>query len=241
MQILALETSTDAASCALWQDGRLFSADCPADMPHSQTLIPATRALLAEAGASFSTLDAIAIDQGPGAFTSLRVAMSIAQGLALAWNLPVLPVGSLAGLAWRAKGPYVLSLLDARMGEIYVGAFSRKADDSGLDVLLPPCLACPAAIPGILAQLLVASGQARWQVVGNALAAYPDLSSSLADLVPVESLRALPPHAVAIAELAVLKQIAGEGVDPADAIPCYVRDKVAQTTAERRQVTGACA
>ncbi|MDR1848548.1 MAG: tRNA (adenosine(37)-N6)-threonylcarbamoyltransferase complex dimerization subunit type 1 TsaB, partial [Zoogloeaceae bacterium] len=73
MRILALETSTEAASCAFWQEGSIVSAECPADMPHSLTLIPLAEHLVQEAGTSFSTLDAIAFDQGPGAFTSLRV------------------------------------------------------------------------------------------------------------------------------------------------------------------------
>jgi tRNA threonylcarbamoyladenosine biosynthesis protein TsaB len=223
MQILALDTSTETGSCALWQDGRVLAADCPAGESHSATLIPLVQHLLANAGSGFASLDAIAFGMGPGAFTGLRVACGIAQGMAVALDKPVLPVGSLECMAWAAGGEKVLSLLDARMGEVYVGAFIRHADGvqavGELQVLRPEDIQLPEG----------------WSpenclIVGNALLAYPQLAEHFAAW---QTLPDILPHARPLAELAALAFARGEGQDSALALPRYVRDKVARTTAER--------
>ncbi|MDR1887987.1 MAG: tRNA (adenosine(37)-N6)-threonylcarbamoyltransferase complex dimerization subunit type 1 TsaB [Zoogloeaceae bacterium] len=231
MQILALETSTESGSCALWQDGRVLAADCPAGESHSVTLIPLVQQLLATAGSSFSALDAIAFGMGPGAFTGLRVACGIAQGMAVALDLPVLPVGSLECMAWAAGGERVLSLLDARMSEVYMGAFTRHVDGPqaviDLQVLRPEEIRLPE--------------EAGWlpegcQIAGNALSAYPQLGERFS--APWQTLPDILPHARPLVELAALAFARGEGQDPALALPRYVRDKVARTTAERLAVGG---
>lgn len=221
MRILALETSTDAGSCALWQDGQLLSASCPAGRPHSETLIPLVQQMLAEAGSGFACLDAIAFGMGPGAFTGLRVACGIAQGMAVALELPLLPVGSLEAMAWEAGGQRVVSLLDARMGEVYWGLCERHADE-GIVLLEEPGLLLPDAVP-------LPSGE-DWQIVGNALQAYPALGRRLAawDCRPQ-----ILPQARSVAELGALALARGKALDPALAAPRYVRNKVARTTAER--------
>ena len=219
MQILALETSTESGSCALWQDGRVLAADCPAGESHSATLIPLAQQLLATAGSDFSALDAIAFGMGPGAFTGLRVACGIAQGMATALDKPVLPVGSLECMAWAAGGGRTHSLLDARMGEVYVGAFTRHADGvravGELQVLRPEDIKLPEG----------------FQVVGNALLSYPQLLERFAHHTKIQP--EILPHARPLVELAALAFARGEGLDPSLALPRYVRDKVARTTAER--------
>ncbi|GHT96859.1 tRNA (adenosine(37)-N6)-threonylcarbamoyltransferase complex dimerization subunit type 1 TsaB [Betaproteobacteria bacterium] len=219
MQILALETSTESGSCALWQDGCVLAADCPAGASHSATLIPLAQQLLASVGSDFSTLDAIAFGMGPGAFTGLRVACGIAQGMAVALDKPVLPVGSLECMAWAAGGEKVLSLLDARMGEVYVGAFTRHAGGvqvvGELQVLRPEDIELPTD----------------FQLVGNALLAYPQLLERISP--HAKKLPGILPHARPLVELAALAFARGEGLDPSLALPRYVRDKVARTTAER--------
>jgi tRNA threonylcarbamoyladenosine biosynthesis protein TsaB len=227
MRILALETSTESGSCALWQEGRVLAADCPAGMAaHSTTLIPLARQLLATAGIGFAALDAIAFGMGPGAFTGLRVACGVAQGMAVALDKPVLPIGSLECMAWAAGGERVLSLLDARMGEVYVGAFVRSADGpqavTRLQVLSPEEVSLPRS---------VAWSSSNCQVVGNALSAYPQLAERF--LASARILPDLLPHARPLVELAALAFARGEGLDPALALPRYVREKVARTTAER--------
>jgi tRNA threonylcarbamoyladenosine biosynthesis protein TsaB len=228
MQILALETSTESGSCALWQDGHVLAADCPAGESHSATLIPLAQQLLASAESHFSVLDAIAFGMGPGAFTGLRVACGIAQGMAVALDKPVLPVGSLECMAWAAGGEWVLSLLDARMGEVYVGAFARCANGlqgmGDLQVLRPEDIKLPEGAPE------------RSQIVGNALLAYPQLAERFSGAW--QTLPDILPHARPLVELAALALARGEGLDPALALPRYVRDKVARTTAERRVVGG---
>ncbi|MDR1646583.1 MAG: tRNA (adenosine(37)-N6)-threonylcarbamoyltransferase complex dimerization subunit type 1 TsaB [Zoogloeaceae bacterium] len=226
MRILALETSTDAASCALWQDGRLTGVDCPAGRPQSETLLPLARQLLAEAGCGFRDLSAIAFDCGPGAFTSLRVGCGLAQGIACALDLPLLPVGSLEAMAQAAEAPRVLSLLDARMGEVYAAAFERLSDGR-LQAVMPARVARPEA--------LEFPEDESWLAVGNALAAYPALSLRFA--APFQRPEILP-HACALAELGAYALQRGEQLDPAAAGLRYVRDKVAQTTAERQAAGG---
>lgn len=221
MRLLALETSTDLGSCALWQEGQLIHRLCPLGRPHSETLLGLVRDLLAEAGCGFESLDGIAFGAGPGAFTGLRVACGIAQGLAVAHDTPVYPVVTLEAMAWLSGGQQVLALLDARMNEVYTAQYRR--DESGMLLqgairVLPP------------EQIVFPEGG--WQACGNALKAYP----ALAERVSEQGLTQFPeimPLASAVAELALPRMLRGEGMDAALAAPLYIRDKVAQTVAER--------
>lgn len=222
MQILALETSTELGSCALWQEGQVMERRCPAGKPHSETLLPLIRELLADAGATFSALDGIAFGAGPGAFTGLRVACGIAQGLAVAGGQPVYPVVSLEAMALSAGAANVLALLDARMGEVYAGAY-RREDDSYV-------LAGDIRVGAPADLLLPEAGD--WLACGNAPAAYPALSERLAALgVPL--LGDILPLAGSVARIAASRAVRGEGIDAALAAPLYIRDKVAKTVAER--------
>lgn len=223
MQFLALESSTDAASVALWRDGVVTSRDCPPGQPSSATLLPLVAALLAEAGLAAGDLDAIAFAAGPGSFTGLRVACGAAQGLAFAHDLPVLPVGTLEAMAAAADARCVLVCLDARMNEVYGAAFVDGV------ALAPAGVHPPADVP-------VPDGQG-WIAVGNALAAYPALAERLRPRVAALHPEIMP-TAVAVARLAAPRLAAGAGVDAADALPVYVRDKVALTVAERLAVGG---
>ncbi|HZX32384.1 MAG TPA: tRNA (adenosine(37)-N6)-threonylcarbamoyltransferase complex dimerization subunit type 1 TsaB [Rhodocyclaceae bacterium] len=222
MRILGLETSTDLGSCALWLDGELTERRCPAGRPHSETLLPLVRDLLAEAGVEFSHLDAVAFGAGPGAFTGLRVACGVAQGLAVAADIPVVPVGTLEALAADADGERVLALLDARMNEVYYAAFERN--DDGLKLLGDVRVAPPA-------EVVLPEGDG-WLACGNALAAYPVLAQRIAE-AGMAAKPDIMPTAAAVVRLALPRLEKGEAVDPALAVPFYVRDKVAQTVAER--------
>jgi tRNA threonylcarbamoyladenosine biosynthesis protein TsaB len=105
MKILAIETSTDSGTCALWWDGALAERICPPGRPHSETLLPLLGGLLADAGIGFHRLDGIAFGAGPGAFTGLRVACAVAQGLAVGADLPLAPVCGLEAMAESRRGP----------------------------------------------------------------------------------------------------------------------------------------
>ena len=223
MPILALETSTELGSCALLIGDQCLERTCPPGRPHSETLLPLIRELLAEAGLSFTQLKGIAFGVGPGAFTGLRVACGVAQGLAVAADLPLVPVNSLENLAEQSGLDAVLSILDARMGEVYVAAYQRQADmyvQQG-DIQVVP----PAALP-----LPDGSG---WQAVGNALGVYPALGDCLGAAGIPHLPETLLPQAGVAARLALPRLQAGQGIDAALAAPLYIRDKVAKTVAER--------
>lgn len=223
MQILALETSTEAGSCALWRDGELIERSCPAGRSHSETLLPLVRELLAEAALTIRQLDAIAFGVGPGAFTGLRVACGAAQGLAVSADLPLIPITSLEAMAAASGGKQVLALLDARMGEVYSAAC--VANEAGWAVQGEIRVTAPVDID-------FSGKTADWLACGNALKAYP----LLAERGMLAGLAVLPdilPVASWLARLAAPRLVRGEGMDPALAVPLYIRDKVAKTVAER--------
>ncbi|UCV30122.1 tRNA (adenosine(37)-N6)-threonylcarbamoyltransferase complex dimerization subunit type 1 TsaB [Ferribacterium limneticum] len=222
MLILALETSTDLGSCSLWRDGAVSERICPSGKPHSETLLPLVRELLLEAGVKIGQLDAIAFGVGPGAFTGLRIACGAAQGLAVAANVPLIPVTSLETMAAMAGAERVLALLDARMGEVYSGSY--RLTEAGYMLKGEIRVSAPADV-----SLPAESG---WVACGNAITAYPVLAERLSAAgIAVQS--AVVPTAAVVAQLAVARATRGEGLDAALAAPLYVRDKVAKTVAER--------
>ncbi|WP_371325360.1 tRNA (adenosine(37)-N6)-threonylcarbamoyltransferase complex dimerization subunit type 1 TsaB [Dechloromonas sp. ZY10] len=226
MLILALETSTDFGTCALWRDGEVTERICPPGRPHSETLLPLVRDLLAGAAVGIADLDAIAFGCGPGAFTGLRVACGAAQGLAMVAGTPLLPVVSLETMVATSRpapGQQVLALLDARMGEVYLAPYR------------PGSTGCPQLLAEIRVQrpeAIELASLAGWHACGNALTAYPVLQEKLlAAGLTVEA--GCLPRAAVVAALAAPRVAAGEGIDAALAAPLYIRDKVAKTVAER--------
>ena len=227
MKILAIETSTDFGTCALLQDGVIDQRICPPGRPHSETLLPLVREMMANSGIGFAQLDALAFGAGPGAFTGLRVACGVSQGLAVGAGLPVVPVCGLEAMAASLGEPRVLSLLDARMGEVYAAAYERCG--ANLELRGEIRVGSPAILD------LPASGD--WIACGNALAAYPELTERLRDAGFVLRPGILP-EACAVAQLAAHRLAHGAGIDPAQAAPLYVRDKVARTIRERLDAGG---
>lgn len=218
MKILALETATDPGSTALWLDGKVVTRSCPARLSNSEGLLATAEALLADEGLSFADLGGIAFGAGPGSFTGLRVACGVAQGLAFARDLPLLGVGTLDAMALAAGGGRVIVALDARMGEVYSGAFVDGVLRGAIGVHAPEGVPLP-------------DGEG-WTACGNALNAYPVLRERLARVV-VQWKPEIMPNAESVARLAGPRMERGERIDPADAAPLYVRDKVAKTVAER--------
>ncbi|WP_339825942.1 tRNA (adenosine(37)-N6)-threonylcarbamoyltransferase complex dimerization subunit type 1 TsaB [uncultured Arenimonas sp.] len=223
MKLLAIETSTEACSVAVYADGQVFARHELAPRRHTQLVLPWADELLAEAGLAKSQIDGIAVGRGPGAFTGVRLAIALVQGLALALDRPVLPVSTLAVLAMQGQGDNILAAIDARMGEIYLGAFVRDADGlvsaAGPEVL---CAPSEAPIP-----------DAPMQGVGSGFAAGDGaLVTRLGEQLPEFDANALP-HARDLARLAVRAWQRGEAI-AADALePAYLRDKVALTLAEQ--------
>lgn len=231
MNLLALETTTEACSVALVHGDELLVRSELAPRRHTELALPMADALLAEAGLARTALDAIAVGRGPGAFTGVRIGVALAQGMALALDLPVVAVSSLAALALEAEvddaaldDAAILAVIDARMGEIYAGAYRHDAG-GGLVELMPECVLEPGRLqlPEALA----------WLVVGSGWATYADvLAPMLGDrLRSAEGARY--PQAARVAELAVREYQAGRAVAPELALPVYLRDKVALTLAEQ--------
>jgi tRNA threonylcarbamoyladenosine biosynthesis protein TsaB len=223
MRLLALETSTEYCSVALWQDGALTSRCELVGQKHSELLMPMLDGVLREAGVKLGELDGVAFGSGPGSFTGVRIACGVTQGLALGANLPVVGICTLLALAEAAGQDKVIAALDARMGEIYHAAYAKR-DDVWLTVVEPNL--CKAED----APLVTGEG---WHGSGSGFAAHESaLAIRYAGLLASSDGTAIP-QAAAIARLAAPAFAANSGMDAALAAPFYLRDKVALTTAER--------
>ena len=223
MKILALEASSEQASVALLIDGAIFSRRIDGATNHSQTVLRDVRDLLAEAGLPVSALDAVAFGAGPGAFTGLRLACGVAQGLALGADLGIAVVGSLDAIALQAQAPRVFVATDARMGELYYAAFEGDQADS-LQALGPARCALPAALE-------LPPGQ--WLGAGSAFRVWPDLLQARFGDQLLGCRDDLCARADEIALLGARQVREQRLLAPELAAPLYVRDKVAFTTQER--------
>lgn len=191
---------------------------------HSELVLPMIEQLLLAAGMAVGQLDGVAFGAGPGSFTGIRIACGVAQGLAFGAELPVVAIGTLAALAQEAGGTQVLACLDARMGEIYHATYRR--DGAGWVELTSPAVGPVSSAP-----VLEGDG---WLGSGNGFAVYGDSLTRRygGQLVRVEA--TLHPHARSIAQLAMPVLAAGGGMPAEQALPLYVRDKVALKMHERR-------
>jgi len=224
MKLLAIETATEACSVAVLVDGEIRERFEVAPRRHAELTLPWAGELLAEAGVAKSQLDAIALGRGPGAFTGVRLAIALAQGIALALDRPLLPVSTLATLAMRAGGHRILSAIDARMGEVYLGAFEREGD----------------GVVGVGGEVVVAPGLAPipegdgWEGVGTGFAAVDDALQARMHGQLVRADATALPHAADVARLGALLFAQGQGVAPERIEPAYLRDNVALTIAEQQ-------
>jgi tRNA threonylcarbamoyladenosine biosynthesis protein TsaB len=227
MRILALDTSTEWCSVAVGNGTDWHHRDEHAGQSHSERLLPMVDAALAEAGWRLGDLDGLAFGAGPGSFTGIRIGCGVAQGLALGADLPVVPVPTLAAIAqevFRERGwVRVCACLDARMREVYVAAYAREGG-AWREVASPSVL--PPAEVSRARHLDVGD----WFGAGNGYVAYPLLAQQLALVRKDAEAR---PSAQAIGELALPRLAAGDAVGAADALPLYVRHRVALTTAEQ--------
>ena len=213
MRFAALETSTDWCSVALWLDGEIRALERRAPNRHSEYALPMLESLMKNL-----QLDAVAFGAGPGSFTGLRIACGLAQGLALAHGLPVLGVSTLEATAEEAGAPRVVACIDARMREVYYAALEKR-DGGWRETIAAQCVA-PDAAPR-------PPGEG-WVGAGSGFAAYG--SFGLGKVLPE-----VHATAAAVARLAAPRLARGEGVDAAQAVPVYLRDKVARTLEEQRR------
>lgn len=215
MRFCAFETATDWCSVALWLDGEVRSLERRAPNGHAELALPMLERLLAGAGCGAGDLQAVAFGAGPGAFTGLRIACGLAQGIAFARGLPVIGVSTLEAMAEESGAVRVVACLDARMGEVYYAALEMEA--GRWREALPARCARPAEVT-----ILQGDG---WIGCGNGFEAHGPMG--MASVLPE-----VHPTAAAVARLAAPRLAAGEGVDAALAAPNYVRDKVAFTQSE---------
>ena len=228
-KLLALETSSEWCSVALFSGGQILAREVLAGQTHSELLLPMVEGLLAEAGLSLASLDAVAFGSGPGSFTGLRIACGVAQGLAYAAGLPVVAVSSLLALAQASGAERVISCLDARMGEIYCAAYRRDAHDWQCEQ--EPVLCRPEAAP-----LLEGGG---WVGAGSAFAAHGETLAARYRSDLVEQRPDLHPSAREVAVLGARQYALGMSVPPEEARPLYLRDRVALTVEERERLRAA--
>jgi tRNA threonylcarbamoyladenosine biosynthesis protein TsaB len=225
--LLAFDTATDVCSVALAHGGRVAERSETVGQRHSERILPMVQALLREADLQLPDCDAVAFGAGPGAFTGLRIACGVAQGLAFGAGRPVVAVGNLEALALAAADAWpgvrrVLAAVDARMQEAYWALFA-------IDAGFPSPMSAPAlASSGELAE--ICRREAPDLVAGNALRAFPELDAGLACARAAD----VCASAASIARLAVRKFADGGAVQAELAAPVYVRDRVALTVEERR-------
>ncbi len=227
MKLLAIETSTIACSAALSLAGEVCERYELAPRRHADLLLPMIDELLAEAGIGIDALDAVAFARGPGAFTGLRIAASVAQGIAWAAALPVVPVSTLAALAQgvvsEGSAERVLAAMDARMAEVYWGAY--RGVNGIVRLQGEECVCAPARVP-------LPEGEG-WFGGGDGWSAYGALLDERLGAHVGGRDAARYPRARDVATLAVHHYAEHGGLPAEQALPVYLRDRVAQPPAPR--------
>ncbi|MEK8088821.1 tRNA (adenosine(37)-N6)-threonylcarbamoyltransferase complex dimerization subunit type 1 TsaB [Thermithiobacillus plumbiphilus] len=218
-RLLAIETATEGCSVALLQDGEVSQRFALAPLGHAALIRDMIEQVLADAGQALSAMDAIAFGQGPGSFTGVRIAVSAAQGLALAIDRPLIPVSSLQALAMQSVHDRVLAAFDARKGELYWAAFERNAH--GIPVLL-------GQEQVIAPERILLPREHEWAGMGTGWGACGDsLATQLADRLLLRCPEALP-QAADVARLALPRWEAGLYLDVTEALPVYIRPSQAE-------------
>lgn len=229
MNILAIETATEACSAAVYRSGEIYHRYQLAPRKHTRLILPMLDEVLKEAGLEQQAMDAIAFGQGPGAFTGLRIAMGIAQGLALALDKPLIGISTLAAMAQQMindaseEGDILIPAIDARMNEVYWGRYQYQ---QGRVVLLgEEQVSAP--------EVLLAQNDCSIVVGGSGWDAYhPTLVESPPDWIRRVQVSVFP-SAYAIAQLASAAYQRGEFLDAASAEPVYLRNNVAKKKGEQ--------
>jgi len=226
MNLLALETSTEQLSLALLVNGALSRVDQLVGNASSSFVLPNIQILLDEANVKLTDLDGIAFGAGPGAFTGVRIAAGITQGLAFGANLPVVGMSTLLALAEASGETRVIACLDARMGEVYHAVYEKQGDT--WQTVLDAGVYQPEQVPAI-------TGGA-WIGVGSGWKNYPVPLSAVYAGQLTQTQPNLMPSAAAVLALAKPIFEQGEATLASEAMPIYVRNRVALTAIERAQV-----
>lgn len=225
MNIVALDTATEACSVALMCHGEVQYRYQVAAKIHAKVLLPMLEELMADAQISPSQLNAVAFGRGPGGFTGVRIATAAAQAIALGSDIPAAPVSTLAAIACRANreaGHQKIAVaIDARMGEVYWAAYDAGSVEP---VLTGEEIVChPDAVPML-------DGQ--WVAAGTGWQTYPEQLARSSGASSVEGIDPFP-HAFDILTVGTEMIKQNRGVAAEMALPVYLRDNVARTEAER--------
>jgi len=217
LKILALDASTEACSVALWTDGEVRER-FETGSQHSERILPLVQEILAEGGQALTQLDAIAFGRGPGSFTGLRICAGVVQGLAFGADLPVVPVSSLAALAQGVDASRVLATFDARMQQLYWGAYVRNAQGI-VELVGEEQVLTPMQVPVPV--------EAEWVGAGGGWDQYAALlTARLKNRVTAWRAQCFP-HARFVAQLGASSYENGLLLTPEQALPVYLRDNVA--------------
>jgi tRNA threonylcarbamoyladenosine biosynthesis protein TsaB len=225
MNLLAFDTSTEYLSLALMKGDEFFTFDINAGQTHSQIILPEINALLNQAGLQLSDLQGIAFGAGPGSFTGVRIAAGVAQGLGFGSNLSVVGVCTLQALAEASGADKVVACLDARMGEVYHATYEKVL--GRWQVVIEPALYKPDAVPAVEGSGWVGAGSG-WQT-------YPEQLGEVYAEQLHSTLPQLLPTAMAILNLSKAVFASGGAKPASEAMPIYIRNRVALKTAEREQ------
>jgi tRNA threonylcarbamoyladenosine biosynthesis protein TsaB len=230
MTILAIDTATEACSAALLVDAEVRERYVELDRGHAERILGMVDELLAEAGIRLTSVHAIAFGRGPGAFTGVRLAAAVTQGLAYGAGLPVIPVSDLRAVAQQVLDGFpaagsVLVCNDARMGEVYTGTFARTGGNLAV-AASSERVAPPASVD-------VPAGLAREiHGAGRGFSAYPTLGQTMAGRLEAVH-DSLLPRASVIARLGEADRSAGGALPAEQALPVYLRDDVVQAPSRR--------
>ena len=230
MKLLALETSSVACTVALQQGDRIIERHEEQPREHTRLLVPMIRSLLEEARTEIGELDAIVLGNGPGSFIGMRIAASVAQGLAFASEINIVPVSSLAAVAEQVLAEHdateVAVTQDAHMNEVYLGIYAR--DNNGCTKhLIAERIQAQAAIPEFSH-----STDGRRFAAGSGWSRYPALLEQNKGCID-QVVDVLHPRARYLLRLGAEAIEVGESIIPAEVVPAYLRQKVAQKPAPR--------
>lgn len=229
MNLLAIDTATEACSAAILSGGGIVERYQLAPREHNRLILPMIESVLAEAGLAPAQLDAIAFGRGPGSFTGVRIAAGVVQGIALGLDLPVVPVSTLAALALDAMestdARRAFACIDARMQEVYWGVYDRLASDE-VSLAGSECVCPPNQIPAVADDTRPGVG------CGSGWATYAAIITLQLDDVLVTTLSDRFPRAGIMSRLAAVMLRQGHAVPPEQALPVYLRDQVAKKPAK---------
>ncbi len=225
MNLLALDTSSDACSVAVQVDKDISEQHVIQAKEHTNILIPMVQKLLHDAGVELQDLDAIVLGNGPGSFIGMRIAASVAQGLAFGCGLQIIPVSSMAAIAAEVMHSYpateVVVAQDAHMNEVYLGTYRRDGDG------LPAAVTDESILPIIRIDELTDISTSELYAAGKGWIKYPSLlelnRAAIAEVVDVSY-----PRAVYLLSLGTRACQAGEAIEPENLTPAYIRTKVAE-------------